>query len=177
MRDIAADAGITIATLYFHCGTKEQLLFDVLEERIQQLLHGSEAAVAAAGATWTERLTAAIRFHVEFVAGGDEGATVSTSELRGLSGELRERHLATRDAYEHHLRDLVTGGIAAGAFAAVDVTVVVAGIIGMCLTVARWYRPDGRLTVREVADEYVRFVLRALAPATPRSPETLPAAH
>ena len=176
MRDIAADAGITIATLYFHCGTKEQLLFDVLEERIHQLLQGSEAAVAAAGASWSERLAAAIRFHVEFVASGDEGATISTSELRGLTGVLRGRHLATRDAYEHHLRELVAGGVAAGEFAPVDVPVLVAGLIGMCLTVARWYRPDGRLTPRQIGDEYVSFVLRALLPAALRSSETPPAA-
>jgi hypothetical protein len=116
------------------------------------------------GAQWSERLAAAIRFHVDFVAGGDEGATISTSELRGLNGGLRERHLATRDAYEQHLRDLVSGGITAGEFAVVDVPVVVTGIIGMCLTVARWYRPGGRLSPTEIGDEYVRFVLRALSP-------------
>src|SRR6185503_1464943 len=37
MREIAADAGITIATLYFHCATKEQLLFDVLERAMDRL--------------------------------------------------------------------------------------------------------------------------------------------
>jgi AcrR family transcriptional regulator len=162
MRDIAAEAGITIATLYFHCGTKEQLLFDVLEERIQVLLAGSEVAVAQAGECWSDRLAAAIRFHIEFTASGDEAATISTSELRGLTGELRRRHLATRDRYERHLREIVSGGITAGEFGSVDVQVVVAGIIGMCLTVASWYRPDGRLSPRGVSEQYVSFVLRGL---------------
>ena len=163
MRDIAADAGITIATLYFHCGTKEQLLFDVLEERTQELLSGSQAAVAQAqGDTWAPRLRAAIQFLVDFVTRGDEGAAISTSELRGLTGELRERHLATRDAYEHHLRDLLQCGIAAREFEPVDVPVIVAGIIGMGLAVGRWYRPHGRLTAAQVAEEYVAFTLRGL---------------
>ena len=167
MRDIAADAGITIATLYFHCGTKEQLLFDVLEERMHQLLSGSEAAVASVDGSWSERLAAAIRFLVEFTARPDEGAAISTSELRGLNGELRERHLATRDAYERQLREIVDSGIAAGELAPVDVRVVTAGIIGMCLTVARWYRADGRLTPRQIADEYVQLVLRSLSVESP----------
>jgi hypothetical protein len=46
----------------------------------------------------------------------------------------------------------------------VDVPVVVTGIIGMCLTVARWYQPGGRLSPTEIGDEYVSFVLRALSP-------------
>ncbi len=162
MRDIAADAGITIATLYFHCGTKEQLLFDVLEERTQELLSGSQAAVARSTGSWAARLRAAIQFLVDFVTSGDEGAAISTSELRGLAGDLRERHLATRNAYEHHLRELVRGGIAAGEFEPVDVPVIVAGIIGLGLAVGRWYRADGRLTAAQVADEYVAFALRGL---------------
>jgi AcrR family transcriptional regulator len=163
MRDIAADAGITIATLYFHCGTKEQLLFDVLEERMHQLHSGSAAAVAQVTGDWSDRLAAVIRFLVHFTARPDEGAAISTSELRGLTGELLARHLVTRDAYERHVREIVRGGIGAGEFTPVDVPVVTAGIIGVCLTVARWYRADGRLTPDQIAHEYVQFVLRGLS--------------
>ena len=87
MRDIAADAGITIATLYFHCATKEQLLSDVLERAMQRLSHAVDEAIAASRPGWVDRLAAAIGVHVEFCARGDYGATISTSELRGLTGE------------------------------------------------------------------------------------------
>src|SRR5205814_6194857 len=60
MRDIAADAGITIATLYFHCATKEQLLFDVLERAMDRLSTAVNAALLSAGPTWSDRLAAAI---------------------------------------------------------------------------------------------------------------------
>src|SRR5438067_13932951 len=56
MRDIAADAGITIATLYFHCATKEQLLFDVLESQMQSLVAGLDQALAEAGDQWAAGL-------------------------------------------------------------------------------------------------------------------------
>ena len=100
MRQIAADAGITIATLYFHCSTKEQLLFDVLETQMRELSEGLEAALADVPDSWAARLARAIRFHIQYVTRDEAGANISTSELRGLTGELRERHLATRDAYE-----------------------------------------------------------------------------
>ena len=53
-----------------------------------------------------------------------------------------------------------------------DVPVIIAGILGIGLTVGRWYRPRGRLSPDEIADEYIRFVLKALdarvpAPAIP----------
>jgi AcrR family transcriptional regulator len=167
MRHIAADAGITIATLYFHCSTKQQLLFDVLESQLGQLSDGLGRALAEAADDWPARLATAIRFHVTFVTRDEQGATISSSELRGLTGELRERHLATRDAYEGKFRDLLKGGIGAGVFASVDVPVVTAGILGIGLSVARWYRPGGRLSPDDIADEYIRFVLKALDPRQP----------
>jgi AcrR family transcriptional regulator len=167
MRQIAAEAGITIATLYFHCLTKEQLLFDVLETQMRALSDGLDAALAHAPDDWAARLATAIRFHIEYVTRDEAGANISAGELRGLTSELRERHVATRDAYERKFRDLLRGGIAAGEFAPVDVPVVTAGILGIGLAVGRWYRPDGRLTPDEIADEYIRFVLKALDPRLP----------
>jgi AcrR family transcriptional regulator len=164
MREIAADAGITIATLYFHCATKEQLLFDVLERAMQRLSQAVEHAVAATGPEWFDRLAAAIGVHVEFCARGDYGATISTSELRGLSGVLREQHVATRDQYEEQFRALLRGGIAAGDFVATDVPVVTAGILSMGLGVGRWYHAGGRLTPAEIAAHYTRLIIDGLRP-------------
>jgi len=170
MRQIAADAGITIATLYFHCSTKEQLLFDVLETQMRQLLDGLDAALVATPADWSSRLATAIRFHVQYVTRDEAGASISSTELRSLTGELRARHQTTRDAYERKFRELLEGGIASGEFSSVDVPVIVAGILGIGLAVGRWYRPAGRLTPEEIADEYVRFVLKALDPRLPTPP-------
>lgn len=164
MRKIAADSGITIATLYFHCSTKEQLLFDVLESHMCELSEGLDASIQHAGESWSGRLAAAIRFHVQYVTRSEEGANISSSELHGLTDELHARHLATRDAYERKFRALLNGGIAAGEFAAVDVPVITASILGIGLSVGRWYVPGGRLTADDIADEYIRFILKALAP-------------
>ena len=167
MRQIAADAGITIATLYFHCSTKEQLLFDVLESQMRDLTAGLDSALAAGSDDCAMRLATAIRFHIQYVTRDEEGASISTTELRGLTGELRERHQATRDAYELRFRGLLIDGIGAGVFARVDVAVIVAGILGIGLSVGRWYRPGGRLTPDQIADEYIRFVLKALDVSVP----------
>jgi AcrR family transcriptional regulator len=167
MRQIAADAGITIATLYFHCSTKERLLFDVLEAQMQGLTNGLDAALASGGKSYSARVATAIRFHIQYVTRDEEGANISSSELRGLTGEFLSRHLATRDAYERKFRDLVEQGIATGEFAPVDVPVITAGMLGIGLSVGRWYRPGGRLSPDDIADEYIRFILKALDPQVP----------
>lgn len=168
MREIAADAGITIATLYFHCTTKEQLLFDVLMDSMQRLQADLDQVLAKEQGTWSDRLGAALACHIRYCARGDFGAAINTTELRALSGAFREQLMAARDTFERRFRDLVAGGIAAGEFAPADVPVLTAGLIGIGFSVGRWFRPGGRLSAEQVADEYVRFALRGLR-ATPAS--------
>src|SRR5438445_13768062 len=76
MREVAAEAGITISTLFFHCSSKEQLLFDVLIDSMEQSSRGLRDAISAAGPTWSERLAAATAFHVEFCAHQAFGTTI-----------------------------------------------------------------------------------------------------
>jgi hypothetical protein len=41
------------------------------------------------------------------------------------------------------------------------------GILEMCVSVARWFDPDGRLSAEQVASEHARFALRLVAAAEP----------
>ncbi len=161
MRDIAADAGITIATLYFHVGTKEQLFLDVLDSQRLVFWDGLQAAIGAAGPLWRDRLEAAIRFHVTTRCAPDSGPLVRVGDAQRLSGEIHDRYMARRDEYEHVFRDLIAGGIAAGEFADIDEKVAAAGILGLGNTVALWYRP-GRLSPDQIADQYVALLLSGL---------------
>jgi TetR/AcrR family transcriptional regulator, cholesterol catabolism regulator len=171
MRAVAADVGITISTLLFHCGSKEQLLFDVLVDSMGQLAQGLRAAIDAAGPTWSERLAAAIAFHVRFSAEQAFGTTINRTDMDNLSPEHRARYIALRDDYERQFVDLLRWGIASGEFRPVDPKLTAFAIIGVGLTVGRWYRPEGRLAPEEIAAQYVDLFLHALgaAPAASRS--------
>jgi AcrR family transcriptional regulator len=162
MRDIAGDAGINIATLYFYCATKEQLLFDVLTEAQQQLHAGLRERIAAAGPAWSDRLAAAITFHLEFCAEKSFGTTISKVDIQRLTDEHRAEYVAMRDAYDREFRELIRGGIAAGEFRPVNPKLIAFAIIGTGLNVGRWYRPDGELSPEQIAAHYVDFILAGL---------------
>jgi AcrR family transcriptional regulator len=162
MREIAADAGINIATLYFYCSTKEQLLFDVLVNSQQQLAEGLRERIEAAGESWTSRLAAAIVLHIKICAEQAFPTTINRVDMQRLTPEHRAEYMAMRDAYEQELRALVRGGIEAGEFRPVDPKLTTFAILGIGLTVGRWYRPDGPLTPEQIAEQYVDFILAGL---------------
>jgi AcrR family transcriptional regulator len=162
MREIAADAGINIATLYFYCSTKEQLLFDLLVNAQRQLAEGLREQIEAAGASWSSRLAAAIVVHIKFCAEKAFPTTINRVDMQRLTDEHRATYLAMRDAYEHEFRELIEGGIAAGEFRPVDPKLTAFAIIGIGHTVGRWYSPDGPLTPEQIAEQYVDFALAGL---------------
>ena len=162
LREVGADAGITISTLLFHFGSKEQLLFDVLADGMQQLSTGLAARVEAAGQTWAERLAAAIAFHVEFCARQAFGTTITRTDMHNLAPEHRAEYVRMRREYERQFIDLLRLGRAAGEFRAVDPKLTAFAIIGTGLTVGRWYRPGGPLQPEEIAAQYVDLFLHAL---------------
>ena len=125
----------------------------------------------ASTAPWPRRATIARRdlpsrsaYHIQYVTRDEEGASIGTEpELFGLNGELRERHQTTRDVYERRFRGLVTDGIDTGVFAADRRARDRRG--------HPRHRPQAwgagigradRLTADQIADEYIRFVLKAL---------------
>jgi len=164
MRDIAAETGINIATLYFYCSTKEQLLFDVLQEAMLDLLNGLRSTLETAGPTWTDKLTAAIEFHVGFCAERAFGTTMSMADLHRLTDEHQAEHFAARDEYDRELRAVLQEGIDAGEFRPLDAKLVTFAIIGIGLSAGRWYRPNGPLTAKEIAAQYVDMILGGLTP-------------
>jgi AcrR family transcriptional regulator len=170
MREIAADAGINIATLYFYCSTKEQLLFDVLVDAQRQLADGLRERIDAAGDSWSSRLAAAIEVHVKFCAEKAFPTTINRVDMQRLTPEHRDTYVAMRDAYEQEFRDLLRGGMAAGEFRQVDAKLTAFAIIGIGHTVGRWYSPDGPLAPEQIAAQYVDFILAGLRAAEGPSP-------
>src|SRR4051812_4534729 len=85
MREIAADAGINIATLYFYCSTKEQLLFDLLINSQRQLAEGLREQIEAAGESWSSKLAAAIVVHIRVCAEKAFPTTINRVDMQRLT--------------------------------------------------------------------------------------------
>ena len=60
-------------------------------------------------------------------------------------------------------------GVRAGVFEPLDPKLTAFAVISMCTNVGIWYRPDGRLTLSEVARSYATMATR-LAGAPPADP-------
>ncbi|MDQ4124833.1 MAG: TetR/AcrR family transcriptional regulator, partial [Actinomycetota bacterium] len=88
MQHLGEALGLQRGSLYAHIGSKEELLFDVVEEGAERFLERGEQALGAGGSA-TERLKALLVGHAETAAEHLDAATVFLNEWRYLSEDLR----------------------------------------------------------------------------------------
>lgn len=163
MRDIAEAVGINKGSLYSYIKSKEDLLIPVFEQAQGVLVREIEQITADTSASPTERLKRAIHAHVTAVADNLDVLTVYLSEWRQLATESLATNRFQRERYAAMFHDILRDGMAAGEFRQMDSRIVMLGMIGMCNYLFRWYRPDGRLTPAQIADELIDMVMRGVS--------------
>ena len=172
MSDIAEAIGFTKASIYhFIPGGKQDLLNDIisfgmnsLEQQViepAQLISDAEA-----------RLRSIIANHVRIITDGSttvgfNPVTVVVDEVAGLSVAQRRKITLRKRVYVDLIRDTLRELQGQGKLKDVDVTVTAFSLLGMILWLARWYRPHGKLTGAQVAEEIAKLAMNGLL-AKPR---------
>lgn len=166
MRHLGDALGLLRGSLYAHIGSKEELLFDVVDEGAERFLgRGTEAVAADAPAA--ERLRMLLVGHVETAAQHLDAATVFLNEWRYLSDDLRAVIQAKRDRYEAMVTGIVSDGIAAGEFRRdADVRLAVLLVLSAANWTYEWYRPGGRLSPTEVGERFAELIVTGLKDTT-----------
>lgn len=172
IRQIADEAGITVASLYHYMGTKEDLLERMMHESMSQLL-GPAEELAGATPDPAARITGLVRLHVRRHATHRDLCRVGDTELRSLSRTRMSRIVGLRDAYQGIWEDAIAEGVRTKAFGVPDVKLAALALLEMCTGVAQWYSPRGRLSLDKISDTYVDMATALLAGAGPTE-ETRP---
>lgn len=164
MQDISAAVGLTAGSLYHHFkGGKEAILVAVLEAGLEQVT-GELNAIAASTLAPDEKLRRALRAHVLSVTRNVAVAALMIFEMRTTLSlpEVPAQYLGKRDQFEGLYRQMIQEGIDGGVFRAVDVGIFTRTLLGASNWVSVWYRPEGRLTGGEIADQIAEIFLNAL---------------
>ena len=150
LRQIADEVGLQVGSLYNHMRSKEQLLFEIMRDVMVELIEYTEERMAAARDDTLERLVAFLQASIHFHATRQKQTFIGNSELRGLSPEHRDEIVALRDRYETLLRETLQAASDAGSIRVADVQLATFAALALCTSVATWYRPDGRLPLKDV---------------------------
>src|SRR5271154_4970698 len=99
MRDIAADVGFLVGSIYYHFDSKDALFVSVHGAAIEMMTTAVRAALVKVEGSW-DRLEAAAAAHCEALNGDNAFVGVVTPIFPVTVGEVRNALAAQRDAYE-----------------------------------------------------------------------------
>lgn len=159
MRQIAAEVGVQVGTLYTYTPDKQGLLADLLRAHMQDLLAAWRDDPARPA---LDRLRAFVRFHIHTSLDRPEAVFLSYMELRNLTPDNRAEIAALRRRYEDALQTIVIAGQDAGCMVVSDTRLTTMALIAMLTGVTNWYRDGGRLDQETVMAVYWDLVRGAV---------------
>jgi AcrR family transcriptional regulator len=163
LRQLAAEVGIQAGSLYNHISTKQELLFDLIQDHINELLRQLDRAMEGKQDP-DEKLRAFVAFHVTYHMTRKREVFIANSELRSLEPKNYEAIVALRGAYEQRLATILAEGVEQGVFEVGDIQVATFAIIALLTGLCTWYRPGGRLTREAIIAAHEKLVLSGVSP-------------
>lgn len=154
IQDVADAVNILKGSLYYYIKSKNDLLFEIIQEvhqgGLENLAQGRELDGNA-----LERMRAFVVKHMTYNAKNLVEMTVFFHDFRSLSPERRSVIVEERDLYDSYLRELVADGQQEGSIRDdIDPKMATFSILGSMNWMYQWYSPDGPRPIEEIASEF-----------------------
>lgn len=162
MSDLQKAVGLGRGALYHHIRSKEDLLYEILREYIQEL--GMTAERIRDAEVDPVRRVALLGGHlVRKIASNQAELTVCFKELHSLSADRHREVLGYHARYERIWRECMEEGAKKGQFRPYSY-IVFKGILGMYFYSYLWMQPNLPQAADDIAEHFVELTLRMLAP-------------
>jgi AcrR family transcriptional regulator len=166
MRNIADQAGIEAASIYYHFSSKEDLVNEVMEQGAERILHFLNEQIATLGpdATAEQRFRAAVRGQMTGLVEHGDFALANSRLLGQLPDAVRERQIKRRERHQQlwngFLEDLrVQGRLRSD----VDIHLARIMILGAINSVQAWFNPR-KGALAKVADQLCDVFFDGVSP-------------
>src|SRR5215831_9779041 len=141
LRDLAAEVGILVGSLYHHIVSKQELLLILMKDHLIDLHNSAERALEGVDGP-VNRLRGFVRFHCEYHMLKRKEVYISNFELRNLEPKNYNLIVVLRRVHEKRLKDILDAGVSEGFFEISDTHVASFAILAMLTGICVWYRPS-----------------------------------
>lgn len=164
MRDIAGAYGCKPANIYNFFANKEEILFQVLLEEMEQIIDPIKHLEEDDGTSPIEQLRLVINNHLNVTLSYRRSAkTLFDVGLGHLSPPNRKKIIELRDTYDRIIRKVIRRGKDTGYFPGVDEKIAGFTIASMIVRTRIWFHPKAGISVRELGEFLFKFALYGLS--------------
>lgn len=161
LNHIADALGITKAALYYYVESKQELLYRIIKFGLDDV-KGEVLDPARDIKDAEERLRFIILNHARLSAGGNHAVIIISHEVDALNFEQKQEVLHRRREYFEFIRNTLVELKAQGKLREIDLTTATFTILGMIIWLARWFSPNGKMSLESVCEDVCEMALRGI---------------
>jgi AcrR family transcriptional regulator len=163
VRQIGDAAGVLSGSLYHHFDSKEAILDEILSAYFDTLMD-SYRKVAAENSDPAKALRELVRTAFESLDEHRAAITVVQNERNYMNQFPRFGYVADAEAEVRNLwMKVIEDGVAAGVFRDdLDTSIAYRFMRDSLWVAVRWFTPSGRLSADQLADQYLKLVVKGL---------------
>jgi AcrR family transcriptional regulator len=163
MVDLANACACKPANLYNYFKTKEEILFEVLLEEMEQIIRPIQGLEDDEAGDPADQLRDIITTHLKVTLSRRRSAkTLFDVALDSLSPANRKVIVSMRDTYDRIIRKVIRRGQKRGIFLPQDEKLVGFMISSMITRTRIWFQPKKGVTIDGLADFIFRFALNSI---------------
>jgi len=163
IQDIADAVGVLKGSLYYYFTSKEDVLFEILQEVHEEALAAAVEAIEIDGDP-VEKIYAFVQTLARFNADNKVRMGILLHDFRSLSQPRIKQIVAERDRYEAILRQLILDGQEQQLICPdIDPKLATRALMGMINTIYEWFSPRGGRSSRYVGSFFASLAVNALS--------------
>jgi len=163
LRELARRAGIQGGSIYHHFASKQEILFELMDHTMNDMIARLTERLADAGSP-LEQLRRTVHFHIDYFVTGPDQTYITDDELRNLDPANYLKVIAKRDRYQQLVEEILAAGKREHGWRLDEPKLYTRALLKMCSGVATWFRPDGELSIDQIATAYADLLCNGLQP-------------
>ncbi|ACC73930.1 TetR/AcrR family transcriptional regulator [Paraburkholderia caribensis] len=152
--DIASNLGYTKSVVYYYFESKNEILWQIFN-RIYDSYLGMVSAIVEKQLPPEAALKEIIMGHAMMVMERRDWTAIYNREESELDEKQRKVYDQRRREYDGRIKEIYNDGVEKGVFRDVPANIAIAGILGMCNWLYRWYSEKGPIPAADIAGYYV----------------------
>lgn len=161
MRDLAGAIGIEAASIYYHIGSKDQILEKICFEVAHNYLTHLEQ-IEDEQQPFLEKFNSLIRFHIQMMIKNGAEVSVTNHDWKYLTRDKLAEFKELRKLYENRLETLIIKGIEAGELTNVNPSVALFTILSSLRWIEYWWKPQRGISAKELENNMITILLKGI---------------
>ncbi|MVV48802.1 TetR/AcrR family transcriptional regulator [Pseudomonas sp. PB120] len=162
LRQLAAPLGLSAGSLYNHLESKQSLLFEMINDHLQDLLKSVEREVRKSKDVLAQ-LRSFIRVHIKVHIQHQSLSLLSNLELRSLDAASRAEIKLLLKRYRSCLSNIISKGMQSGVFRSQHLPTAIQTVLAMLSSVAFWFDETLPLGSSQLTTQLTAMVMGALS--------------